>query len=57
VTIPLEDRDALFELARTFDLSPKPQADVPPMLTSDASGCRPGDRFNTQAEWGDILKP
>jgi putative DNA primase/helicase len=57
VTITPEDREALFELAQIFDLMPKPKVDGPPMLTTDASGCRPGDRFNNQAKWENILEP
>lgn len=56
-TIGLEERWALWELARTFDQMPPghdPEAIKPPVTTP---GGRPGDDFNARADWGIILEP
>jgi putative DNA primase/helicase len=57
VTITPEDREALFELARTFDLMGKPKAEKLPIFASTDSGNRPGDLFNDRATWQEVLIP
>lgn len=53
-TITADEREALFELARSFDRMPvqewTPRGDA-------ASGGRPGDDFNQRGEWADVLEP
>ena len=56
-TITPEQRRALFELASSFDEMPKP-------IAADFSGAgrtqgtdRPGDRFNREATWEEIVNP
>jgi hypothetical protein len=55
-TITPEGRRSLFELARTFDQMPKPQADRPGPTSGEPAG-RPGDDFNARANWREILEP
>ncbi len=50
-----EERKALFELARTFDEIPKaPPREQPRTRVND--GERPGDRFNREHTWQEILE-
>jgi putative DNA primase/helicase len=55
-TITPEERAALFELARSFDQMPKPEADRSSPSTGEPGG-RPGDDFNAHGDWGHILVP
>jgi hypothetical protein len=45
-TITLDERDALFDLCRTFDRMPV----TPPRLSSPAGSDRPGDRYNERSD-------
>ena len=51
-----DDLDALYSLARLFDKKPYSEF-RPPRGVSTKGGGRPGDSFNEQAAWPDILKP
>lgn len=54
--ITVDERDALFEVARCFDLMPKPAPrEAPP--TSGEGEDRPGDDYNARADWSDVLEP
>jgi Bifunctional DNA primase/polymerase, N-terminal len=62
VVISAEERDALWELARSFDEMPKkvaPKNEVrKPTTTRDADeGILPGDDFNDRATWKEVLEP
>jgi hypothetical protein len=48
-----EEREALIELARTFDAMPRSQAGR--ASKSRAGGDRPGDDFNARATWAEVL--
>jgi hypothetical protein len=54
--IATADREDLFELARSFDETPKPDA-APEDLTGRAGGdgIKPGTAYNEQKPWGEIL--
>ena len=56
ITISIEERESLVELARSFDQMPKTVEDGGP-ATSDKSSGRPGDYFNLRADWQDLLGP
>jgi putative DNA primase/helicase len=56
-TITPEERSALFELARTFDRIPKPRVHEPTGEGAGPAGSRPGDIYNAEANWADILEP
>jgi len=49
-----DEREALFDLARSFDQMPRPEVVRTP--TASAEG-RPGDHFNRRTSWDEILKP
>lgn len=55
-TVTPEERDALLDLARSFDEIPdgetRPPAEMPRLADS-----RPGDDFNARASWSEILVP
>jgi putative DNA primase/helicase len=59
-TITVEERDALWDLARSFDEMPevKPSKD-PPKDRKDASNgeMRPGEAYEAENSWEDILEP
>lgn len=55
-TITPDERESLFELARTFDEMPRPEA-RPAVPKNCVSGDRPGDHFNRDAKWNDVLTP
>jgi hypothetical protein len=55
-TISPEERQGLWDLARTFDECPRPAREEPVAPTSSA-GNRPGDHFNQRATWDEILAP
>ena len=55
-----EDRDALFELARSFDQMPRPAAEASPRVTAEArpdGGEKPGEAFERRTTWAEILEP
>ncbi len=57
-TITVEARDALYQLCRTFDQMPAATAVAEPVQRTPRSATdapRPGDDYNTQAHWSDIL--
>jgi putative DNA primase/helicase len=56
-TITPEEREALLELCRTFDLLPRTSVygGKPSTATTSAGGERPGDAFNARASWADVL--
>lgn len=61
-TITAHQRELLFDAARTFDkMPPVDLSSIPPRpplrLESDADGSRPGDLFNQQASWEEVLIP
>lgn len=61
LTITPEERDDLLSLFRAFDERHPPQ-DIPQDVFSgpaaNGGGLRPGDDFNTRADWGaDVLEP
>ena len=53
----VEERDALIELARSFDAMPRSAAEPPPRGSAKgaAQGLRPGDDYSAQTTWGDVL--
>jgi hypothetical protein len=51
----LEERTALLALARSFDSMPKREYEPKPSQMRVTSELRPGDRFNQQASWSDVL--
>lgn len=54
-TITTDEREALLRLARSFDrMPPKKAASAP---APKVEGDRPGDLFNEQASWTDVLEP
>jgi putative DNA primase/helicase len=55
--INIEERESLFELARTFDLMPKPQAKEPAAKSSGKAEGRPGDDFNVRGVGPISLNP
>src|SRR5262249_40695254 len=61
--ITAEEREALWNLARTFDEVPEKPAEDDSSTRRTASsewpatGVKPGDDFADQVEWGEILKP
>jgi putative DNA primase/helicase len=57
VTLTPDERQALWELARTFDLMPKLRAKEGPLLIPTNPGHRPGDHFSNLAAWEDVLLP
>ena len=57
-TISPEEREALLDLARTFDALPKPQPQEPRTLVSGTPDHpRPGDEFNARTSWRELLEP
>ena len=56
VTVTPEERAALWALARTFDLMPVREV-TPAAVRTEATGDRPGDIFNRDARWADVLGP
>jgi putative DNA primase/helicase len=56
-TITPDQRQALWELARTFDLMPKLRAAEGHSLDATNPGNRPGDHFSNRASWEDVLLP
>lgn len=56
-TLTTDERDALHILAAAFDRMPDDEPVEPRRTTSDGTGVRPGDAYNQQATWRDILEP
>jgi putative DNA primase/helicase len=57
-TITPDERESLFDLARAFDEMPKKAIDDPiPLTSATKGGDRPGDRFNAETSWREILEP
>lgn len=57
-TISSEEREVLFEVARSFDRFAADQPKKPRMdreVTSNNDSNRPGDDYNRRAKWGDLL--
>jgi Protein of unknown function (DUF3987)/Bifunctional DNA primase/polymerase, N-terminal len=52
-----EERRSLFELARSFDEMPVKAPYTPGSAAGPADGDRPGDLYNQQVTWGDVLEP
>jgi hypothetical protein len=52
----VDEREALIELARTFDEMPRPEA-RPSTPSADRAGKRPGDDFNRRTTWPQLLEP
>jgi putative DNA primase/helicase len=55
--ITREERQALFDLARSFDQMPRTRIDFPGLDNSRSSGSRPGDLFNSRETWPNVLNP
>ncbi|MAQ14795.1 MAG: hypothetical protein CMN30_08355 [Sandaracinus sp.] len=56
VTITPEERDDLLALARSLDRSVRREANRGPRVAPpEADGDRPGDAFNREASWSDVL--
>jgi hypothetical protein len=53
----VEERDALIELARTFDVMPRRPYAPPKTTRTTATSDRPGDDFNRRTTWSDLLEP
>jgi hypothetical protein len=56
-TITPEERAAIFDLARIFDLMPKAVVSEPAPQPTSNRGDRPGDHYNTRANWREMLEP
>ena len=57
-TLTPEERDELWRLARTLDQMPVREDAPPPRHEPhEADGTRPGDLFNAQAGWDEVLAP
>ncbi len=56
LTITPEEREELWELARSFDQMPRKTSE-PHQDSTESSDVRPGDDFNQRADWRDILEP
>lgn len=56
-TLTVDERDALYVLASTFDTMPTIEAPTTPAPKGTTPGVRPGDDFNQRATWDDILIP
>ncbi len=58
-TITPEEREALHDLARTFDEMPRQEAtgSAGKKRTSGDGELRPGDDFNARATWREVLEP
>ena len=55
-TITEEERDSLLALARMLDQKPRPVYGADPSTTAGAAqGDKPGDRYNAQTSWEDLL--
>ncbi|MCC7034018.1 MAG: AAA family ATPase [Acidobacteria bacterium] len=53
-----DERDALMELARSFDQMPRVPHEAPKTGSTTATdGTRPGDDYNTRTTWPEILEP
>jgi hypothetical protein len=52
-----DERAALFALARSFDRMPRRAAVRASKLQTDPAGDRPGDHYNQQMTWPQILEP
>lgn len=52
-TVTAEEREALFDLARSLDQMPRQAVAAP----AGEHGERPGDEFNRRARWSEILGP
>jgi hypothetical protein len=50
------ERDALLDLARTFDQMPRPEAARPAQAATEPHGNRPGDAYNQQMTWPVLLE-
>src|SRR5262249_49233706 len=51
-----QEREALHELARTFDEMPRPGPRNDGTRDRNNGGIRPGDDFNARARWNEILE-
>ena len=56
VTITADERQALHDLARTFDEMPQREV-VEPRAALGVAGDRPGDEYNARVTWPEILVP
>ncbi|MFQ6026237.1 MAG: bifunctional DNA primase/polymerase [Dehalococcoidia bacterium] len=56
-TISPDEHRALWELAQSFDLLPKPPARESEAAPDTFPGDRPGDAFNARGSWSSILEP
>lgn len=54
--LTLEEREELWQLARTLDEMPR-SVPVQELLHATGTGDRPGDRFNQEKHWADVLEP
>ena len=52
-----EERDALIELARSFDAMPRKSAEPGPSASKGTEGARPGDQYNREMTWARLLEP
>jgi putative DNA primase/helicase len=52
-----DEREALWELARSFDLMPRTRATEPVTVSPLGTTERPGDAFNQRATWPEVLEP
>lgn len=55
--VTAEERDALLDLARTFDQMPRQPASSPKTGGAIGDELRPGDDYNNRANWANILVP
>ena len=57
-TISVDEREALLELARSFDEMPRHEAHGPePKASTTKVRARPGDDYNARTEWAELLEP
>ncbi|HEY5012832.1 MAG TPA: hypothetical protein VIK61_09030, partial [Acidimicrobiia bacterium] len=56
-SITPEEKEDLWALARTFDMTPPKASDPIDRSAPPATGGRPGDAFNATATWSDVLEP
>jgi hypothetical protein len=57
-TVTAEEREALLDLARSFDAMPvAPPREPRTLVSGSADQRRPGDEFNARTDWPTILEP
>lgn len=56
-TFTLYERDTLYALARSLDSMPRTVATPSRVYDDESNGSRPGDHYNANTQWADILEP